>query len=75
MSRLGKIIWPQCIGQGRKELLGVRTVDDVTVKDSRVENDQPKRADRFWTIGDNDRICSSAPAISAFPTSEEGPQK
>ncbi|KAK2957853.1 hypothetical protein BLNAU_7287 [Blattamonas nauphoetae] len=72
---MGKIIWSQCIGQGRKELFGERKVDDVTVKDSRVENDQPKRADHFWTIGGDPRICSSAPAISAFPTSEESPQK
>ncbi|KAK2943443.1 hypothetical protein BLNAU_21626 [Blattamonas nauphoetae] len=60
---------------GYEELFGERTVDDVTVKDSRVENDQPKTANNFWTIGGDLRICSSAPAISAFPTSEESPQK
>ncbi|KAK2959991.1 hypothetical protein BLNAU_4874 [Blattamonas nauphoetae] len=60
---------------GLQELFGERTVDDVTVKDSRVENGEPKRADHFWTIGGHPRICSSAPAIKAFPTSEESPHK
>ncbi|KAK2960123.1 hypothetical protein BLNAU_5006 [Blattamonas nauphoetae] len=55
-SRLGKIIWSQCAVQGRKELFGERTVDDVTVKDSRIENDEPKRANNFWTIGGDPRI-------------------
>ncbi|KAK2961649.1 hypothetical protein BLNAU_3447 [Blattamonas nauphoetae] len=72
---MGKIIWSQCIVQGRKELFGERTVDNVTVKDGRVENDEPKRANHFWTIGCDHRICSSASAINAFPTSEESPQK
>ncbi|KAK2957801.1 hypothetical protein BLNAU_7235 [Blattamonas nauphoetae] len=72
---MGKIIWSQCIDQGRKELFGERTVDDVAVKDSRVENYESERASHFWTIGGDYRICSSAPAISAFPTSEESPQK
>ncbi|KAK2959999.1 hypothetical protein BLNAU_4882 [Blattamonas nauphoetae] len=46
-SRLGKIIWSQCIVQGCQELFGEGTVDDVTVKDSRVENDQPKMSKPF----------------------------
>ncbi|KAK2960135.1 hypothetical protein BLNAU_5018 [Blattamonas nauphoetae] len=61
--------------RGRKELFGERRVDDVTVKDNHAENDEPKRADHFWTIGGHLRIYWSTPAISAFPTFEEGPQK
>ncbi|KAK2957792.1 hypothetical protein BLNAU_7226 [Blattamonas nauphoetae] len=72
---MGKIIWSQCIVEGRKELFGERTVDDVTVKDSRVENDEPKRSNHFWTIRRDPRSCSSAPAIKIFPKSEESPQK
>ncbi|KAK2942549.1 hypothetical protein BLNAU_22536 [Blattamonas nauphoetae] len=31
----------------RQELFGERTIDDKTLKDSRVENDEPKTANHF----------------------------